>query len=83
MGRARCEGSRRTVPAAPSMVPTQLKMLSPSGNALMPASALVCGWKRKESGERSWVRDGRGRGEGQKPERNALNLVGRLRPVPA
>ena len=25
------------------MVPTQLKMLSPSGNALMPASALVCG----------------------------------------
>jgi hypothetical protein len=22
-----------------------LKMLSPSGNALMPASALVCGWE--------------------------------------
>ena len=34
-------GFRRTVPTAPSMVPTQLKMLSPSGNALMPASALV------------------------------------------
>lgn len=30
------------MPAAPSMVPTQLKMLSPSGNAEIPASALVC-----------------------------------------
>lgn len=51
------------------MVPTQLKMLSPSGNAEMPASALVCffffffylqefllgqgGQDRK--GERRWV----------------------------
>ena len=46
-----------TVCAPPVMVPTQLKMLSPSGKAEMPASALVCGrrglktwalWRGKE-----------------------------------
>lgn len=64
---------RRTVPAAPSIVPTQLKMLSPSGKALMPASAFVCGRERRVSGERSRVRNrlGLGWSGGQKPERNA------------
>jgi hypothetical protein len=37
------------------MVPTQLKMLSPSGNALMPASALVCGARGGRGGTNGGV----------------------------
>jgi len=40
--------SARTVPAPPWMVPTHAKMLSPSGKAEMPASALHCGQKARE-----------------------------------
>ena len=36
------------MPTEPSIVPTQLKMLSPSGKAEIPASALVCGERGNE-----------------------------------
>ena len=49
----------RTVPAAPSIVPIQLKMLSPSGKAEMPASALVCRGKAKRGNE-AWVNNSSG-----------------------
>lgn len=54
--------ARRTVPAAPSIVPIQLKMLSPSGKAEMPASALVCRGKAKRGNE-AWVNNSSGRVE--------------------
>ena len=46
------------------MVPTQLKMLSPSGNALMPASALVCGARGGRGGTNGGGGGGGGRGGG-------------------
>ncbi|MDA9097833.1 hypothetical protein N9L76_02750 [bacterium] len=48
------------------MVPTQLKMLSPSGNALIPASALVCVRERGRGYEGGSVSGGFAEGENLK-----------------
>ena len=63
--------ARRTVPAAPSIVPIQLKMLSPSGKAEMPASALVCRGKAKRGNE-AWVNNSSGRVETHRGELDAI-----------
>lgn len=49
-----------TVPSAPLIVPTQLKMLSSSGNALMPLSTDVCvPGERRGTEQRGAARDTR------------------------